>query len=194
MQMGFHFDQSRCLGCYACIVACEDWHDVKEGANWVRVTAIERGKFPDLSLSYLFITCLHCSEPLCIKACPVNAIIKREEDGIVIVDRRVCFGSEKCSFACQKVCPYKVPELGPEPNAKMQKCDLCLDRWAEGKKPVCVNSCPMRALDVGSLDKLRAKYGDTREAEGFVYSKRVMPSIIFKQKLKGGLGHRGGFL
>jgi Fe-S-cluster-containing dehydrogenase component len=64
----------------------------------------------------------------------------------------------------------------------MQKCDLCIDRWAEGKKPVCVSSCPVQALDAGPMDELRAKYGDAGEAEGFTYSASLVPSIIFKPK------------
>lgn len=184
MQMGFYFDQSRCTGCYACIVACKDWHDIPAGpASWIKVTAIEKGKFPDLSLSYLFTPCLHCAEPICAEACPVSAITKREGDGVVVVDREVCIGSEQCKFACLKACPYDVPQFGAEPNPKMQKCDLCLERWVENKKPICVDACPMRALDAGPLDKLKAKYGDTREVEGFAYSKRVIPSIVFKSKL-----------
>ncbi len=138
-------------------------------ASWIRVTAIEKGKFPDLSLSCLFTACLHCADPICAKACPVNAITKREEDGVVIVDGEVCLGGEKCRFACQKACPYSVPQFGLGPNPKMQKCDLCIDKWAENKKPVCIEACPMRALDAGPLEELKARCGDNREAEGFVY-------------------------
>jgi anaerobic dimethyl sulfoxide reductase subunit B (iron-sulfur subunit) len=64
----------------------------------------------------------------------------------------------------------------------MQKCDLCLDRWAERKKPICVNSCPMQAIDAGPLAELRAKYGDIRETEGFAYHEELVPSITFKPK------------
>ena len=64
----------------------------------------------------------------------------------------------------------------------MQKCDLCLDRWAEGKKPICVSSCPMQALDAGPLDELRSKYGDCGEAEGFQYEEALAPSITFTPK------------
>ncbi|WP_342666912.1 4Fe-4S dicluster domain-containing protein, partial [Salmonella enterica] len=35
------------------------------------------------------------------------------------------------------------------------KCDGCYDRVAEGKKPICVESCPLRALDFGPIDELR---------------------------------------
>ena len=183
-QIGFYFDQTRCTGCYTCIIACKDWHDIPAGpANWIKVTATEKGKFPNLSLSYLFSACLHCADPTCAKACPVSAITKREDDGIVVVDREVCIGGEECKFACRKACPYDVPQFGAEPGAKMQKCDLCLERWVENRKPLCVEACLMRALDAGRLDELMAKYGDIQEADGFIYSKRVMPAIVFRPKV-----------
>jgi hypothetical protein len=45
----------------------------------------------------------------------------------------------------------------------------------------------MRALDAGPLDELKAKYGDVRETEGFVYSRKVRPAVVFKPKLIGTL-------
>lgn len=183
MQTGFYFDQSRCTGCHTCAVACKDWYDTPAGpASWIRVTPIEKGKFPNPSLSYLFISCFHCAAPVCAEACPVSAISKGKEDGIVVVDREVCIGGEKCKFACRKACPYDVPQFGAEPNPKMQKCHLCLKRWPGRKKPICVEACPMRALDAGPLEELKAEYGDIQEAEGFTYSKRVGPSVVFKPK------------
>ncbi|MFC1914005.1 4Fe-4S dicluster domain-containing protein [Chloroflexota bacterium] len=185
MQKGIYFDQSRCTGCYTCVVACKDWHDIPAGpASWIRVIGQETGKYPDVFLSYMFISCFHCADPICVKACPVDAITKREYDGIVIVDRKTCLGGEECQFACQKACPYDVPQFGAETNPKMQKCDLCLERWKENKKPICVDACPMRALDAGPLDDLKAKYEHGQEAEGFIYSSRIKPSIILRGRLK----------
>ena len=100
----------------------------------------------------------------------------------MVVDREACLGKLGCDGVCQMACPYDIPQLGAEPDSKMQKCDLCLERWTEKKKPICVDACPMRALDAGPLDELKAKYGDIRETEGFAYSDEVMPSIVFKQK------------
>ena len=184
MQLGFYFDQSRCIGCYTCAVACKDWHDIEGGQpSWIKITTIEQGDFPHVSMSHLFSTCLHCADPLCIKACPVNAIHKRSEDGIVIVKKEACLGGDTCGFACQKACPYHIPEFGPGQDAKMRKCDLCLNRWLERKKPICVDACPMRALDAGPLEELKAKYGNAQKAEGFVFSKKVMPSVVLKSNL-----------
>ena len=184
MQLAFYLDQTRCTGCYTCVVACKDWHDVPAGpASWMRVTTIERGKYPNPFLAYLPSPCYHCAEPICIQACPVNAISKREEDGIVVVDREACLGKDNCEL-CLESCPYDAPQFGAEENAKMQKCDLCIERWAEGKKPICVDGCPTRALDAGPIDEMRAEYGEVKEAAGFIYDDKLRPSIVFKPKLQ----------
>jgi anaerobic dimethyl sulfoxide reductase subunit B (iron-sulfur subunit) len=52
------------------------------------------------------------------------------------------------------------------------------------EKPACVEACPMRALDAGPLEELIMKYGDNREAAGFVYLSEVDPSVRFKGKKK----------
>jgi len=85
---------------------------------------------------------------------------------------------------CLVACPYSAPQFDAEDNPKMQKCDFCLEEWAQGKKPICVRSCTMRALDAGSIDELRAKYGDIKEAEGFSYYEKSEPAITFKPKLQ----------
>ena len=185
MQLGFYFDQSRCTGCFTCVVACKDWHDVAAGpASWIRVNTIEKGKFPDLFVSHLFTTCFHCADAPCITACPVKAITKREEDGIVVVDRETCLGFDGCGGACQIACPYDVPQFGVEPDARMEKCDLCLDRWGEGKKPICVAACPMRALEAGPLGELEAKYGEARQSDGFIYAEEAKPAIVLKSRIR----------
>jgi ferredoxin len=83
---------------------------------------------------------------------------------------------------CREVCPTHAPQFGAEPHSKMQKCDLCIDRWRQNRKPICVAACPTRAMDAGPLDELTAKYGDQREAEGFDWRSSTDPSIRFRPK------------
>ena len=182
MQYGIYIDENRCMGCFACVVACKGWHDIPAGtASWMRVKTIEKGKYPNLYVIFLPTACYHCQTPACVSACPVEAITKRVEDGIVTVDGEACLGRDNCSL-CLEACPYEAPQFGTEENAKMQMCNLCLDRWAEGKKPVCVLSCRLQALDAGPIDELRTKYGDVRDTESFTYSETLVPSITFKPK------------
>lgn len=179
MQMGFYFDQTRCIGCFACIVACKDKNNVEAGSvSLRRVTTIEKGDYPELFAAFLSISCAHCGKPACLEACSFEAISKRDGDGVVVVDREACSG---CG-ACLEACPYESPQFGTGQDDRMQKCDFCSDRLAEGKKPVCVMACPVRAMDAGPMEELQAKYGDTVTAEGFEYSAELAPSIIFKAK------------
>ena len=136
MQRGFYFDQTRCIGCYTCVVACKDWNDVPAGpASWRKVLTIEQGKYPRPFVAFLSIACYHCAEPACVSACPMDAITKREEDGIVVVNTEACLGKDSCG-RCLDDCPYEAPQFGIEEDSKIQKCNMCIERWAEGKKPI----------------------------------------------------------
>lgn len=182
MQLGFYIDQSRCTGCYTCVVACKDWHDIPAGpVNWRRVVTAERGKYPNVFVAFISLSCLHCAQPACLSVCPVDAISKRREDGIVVVNQEACLGKQACGL-CKQACPYEAPQFGAEDDAVVQKCDLCLDRWQEGKQPVCVAACPMRALDAGPLDELEAKYGTLKDVEGFTWDEKNRPSVVFKAR------------
>jgi len=175
------------MGCFACVVACKDWHDVPAGpASWIRIQTIEEGCYPDLAVTFLPLTCNHCAHPVCVSACPADAVHKNPEDGIVTVDRESCLGKDQCGL-CLQACPYEAPQFGAEADARMQKCDLCQDRMSEGKKPICVQSCPMEAIDVGPLEDLRSQYGDIRQTGGFAYSEELGPSVIFSPKKGAGL-------
>lgn len=182
-QWGFYFDQSRCVGCYACSVACKDWHNIPAGpVAWRRVMAKEWGVYPRVFLSYLSLACNHCAHPACAQACPVAAIVKRADDGIVVVKRDLCLGNLACNALCKRACPYGIPQFGEEEGAKMQMCTFCRDRIAVNKKPVCVEACPLRALDAGPLTELKKRYGTVSQAPGFVYSEKTKPSIIIKPR------------
>jgi anaerobic dimethyl sulfoxide reductase subunit B (iron-sulfur subunit) len=185
MQMGFYFNQTRCTGCSACLVACKDWHDIPAGPEkWMRLVYTEKNQTPDVFVAYLAVPCYHCLFPVCVPACPVNAIQKTEKNGIVAVDPNLCIGNEACNEKCLKACPYDAPQFGPEPGAKMTKCDFCQDRWEQGKLPVCVEACPTRALDAGPLHELKEKYGDCADAPGFTYSSRTKPAVVIKPKIE----------
>ena len=95
------------------------------------------------------------------EVCPVNAISKRSEDGIVVVDRTKCIGCR----ACGKACPYHAPQFGTDGH--MQKCDLCLDRISAGKQPACT-TCPAGALTFGTMEELPKLAGKktVRQLEG----------------------------
>jgi anaerobic dimethyl sulfoxide reductase subunit B (iron-sulfur subunit) len=143
-------DTDRCIGCNSCIAACLDWNNIMpgQGVQWRRMFNIESGEFPNTRLVNLSLACMHCAKPACKAICPVDAIEKRPEDGIVLVDKDKCIGCHSCFSAC----PLGVPQYGDD--GTMQKCNLCLDRLAEGQQPACVDSCPSGALCSGTFEEL----------------------------------------
>jgi anaerobic dimethyl sulfoxide reductase subunit B len=179
MQLGFYFDQQRCTGCDACVVACKQWHEVPAGpASWRRVSTLEEGEFPHLWMAHLSLSCCHCLRPACVAACPTSAIHKRAEDGVVVVDQSLC--APGCR-ACLHACPYDAPQFRSE-ESTMEKCDFCLDRLQQGARPLCVVSCPLRALDAGPLEELRATYQTEAEAPGFPDPSPTHPAILFRAR------------
>ena len=147
-QYGFSFAKDRCVQCYGCEIACKSWREGELGVRWRRVSNIWYGRYPKVKNLSVSVSCMHCADPACVKACPVQAIKKRAEDGIVVVDRDKCIGCK----ACLKECPFGAPQFGV--NGKMQKCDMCLDRIEDNQIPICAATCPTQALRWGTLAEI----------------------------------------
>jgi len=177
-QYGFFIDLSRCTGCNACVIACKQWHDIPPGpVKWLRVYQWEKGSFPEIDLRVLPVMCFHCEKPVCIEACSSKAIYKEDKYGAVLVDAEKCRGDRKCWTAC----PYGAPRFeGDAPGLIMSKCNMCIDRLEEGKTPICVLSCSLRALEFGPLDELREKYGNLRGLDDMPRDTITGPSVVFK--------------
>ncbi len=178
-QYGFFIDQSRCIGCNTCTVACKQSHDIPPNSvKWMRVYQWEKGIFPNARLHILPIMCLHCKNPICIKACTDNAIYKEQKYGAVLVDadRCECQGTRKCWQAC----PYGAPQFDGDGPGKMSKCNMCIERLEQGLKPICVLSCSMRALEFGLLEELENKYGNLKRLEDMPKESITEPSVVFK--------------
>lgn len=150
-QLGFDLNLSRCSGCMACVVACFDQNDIsKIGPSFRHVPQIEIGAYPDAIIRYVSLSCMHCGEAPCIIVCPVGAIKKINENGVVVVDQTACIGCHACFTAC----PFGAPSF-PDGIA-MSKCDLCVTRVSQGLEPACVRTCPTKALQFGPMEKLAA--------------------------------------
>ena len=126
------FDKKNCMGCHACEVACKQEHGLGVGPRLVRVVE----KSPD----FIPVYCRHCAKPPCMEACPVDAV-SRNEQGIVIIDKELCIGCRECVEAC----PFGAMQFEENYGIAM-KCDLCMQRLAENKRPACANVCPTNSI------------------------------------------------
>lgn len=183
-QLGFFIDSSMCSGCKACQVACKDKNNLEVGRRFRRVYEVSGGEFEEdkngalINTVYAYtlsISCNHCKEPVCVKNCPTQAMHKRPKDGIVRVNTDRCVGCGYCSWSC----PYGAPQMNHE-QGQMSKCDMCVDRLAEGKRPICVDTCPLNAIKFGPIRELREKYGSLSEVKGMPSSERTHPNLVIK--------------
>jgi len=182
MRWGMVIDLTRCMRCYACVVACRMEHFLPPDMFWDRLGVQEIGKYPAVTEVVYPMRCMHCQDAPCVKVCPSGASQQRE-DGIVWVDQDKCVGCRYCIIAC----PYqnrtylpKIKEffpgygfteyekigqrLYPHQAGTTEKCNFCIERidagLAKGLKPgvdreatpACVNVCPAKALYFGDLD------------------------------------------
>ena len=146
-QYGFYFDKQRCVGCRACEVACQIWNDSNQTVKWRGVTSAMRGTYPDITSVNVSLACMHCGDAPCVKACPRQALSKKEESGTVVVNQQKCMGCMLCLWAC----PFGAPQLGI--NGKMEKCTFCEDR-PQGMKRACEEICPTQAIISGPVEEL----------------------------------------
>ncbi len=197
MRLAFFFDQSRCMGCNACTVACKDWYQVNPGAVRYRTHHTYETDEPGGFYSFV-MSCNHCEDPACLKACGNQAITKRP-DGIVIIDRNKCTELRSCITAC----PFGAPGIADdrqEPLGKenwktahpAQKCTMCADLLDKGELPVCVRACVAHAIEVGDYDELMRKHpgavqlniGDFPYAYNNNQDTSTGPSMLIKPRKK----------
>ena len=143
-----------CVGCSTCEVACKQEHNLSIGPRWIRVYPDGPRKIGSkLQLRYIVTHCIHCNRPSCKDVCPVNAISKRQ-DGIVIIDEKICNGCRDCIEAC----PLGVMQFDGE-RGVAQKCDLCVGRLDSGLQPACVAACPSHCIYFGDIKEITKRVG-----------------------------------
>ena len=129
--MMLFYDPKLCTGCQHCQIACSYKHF---NAYSIALSNI-RVLFNEETGEFEAVTCFHCEKPVCVKVCPVEAVYKDEETGIVRIREARCIGCRSCIIAC----PISAPWYNEE-RKKTYKCDLC-----DGD-PECVKFCSPGAL------------------------------------------------
>ena len=150
MDYEFFIDQSRCIGCQACVQACMEC-DTHRGRSMIHLEFVDRATTTQSGP----VVCMHCEDPTCAQVCPADAI-KQDENGIVHSSMKSrCIGCSNCVLAC----PFGVPQYVAAID-QMMKCDMCYDRTSVGKKPMCATVCPSQALFYGTREEI---YRNRRE-------------------------------
>lgn len=144
-----YLNGKRCIGCQGCVVHCKTNKGLPPGPMLCAISHAELTVVRGIpKTEFRFRSCHHCEAPLCVAACPVNAMRKRK-DGIVHVDQESCIGC----MACARACPWQVPQRNPQ-SGKAVKCDYCLERLDQGLKPACVSRCTTHALKLVRLQEI----------------------------------------
>ena len=89
-------DYQKCTGCRTCEQVCSVKHDGVLNPMRSRIKVM---KWEAEGL-YVPMSCQQCQDAPCLNVCPVKAISRDDEMGLVAVDYDVCIGCRSCVVVC----------------------------------------------------------------------------------------------